>query len=787
MTALWVLASIIKGFAMLNRFALAALLLLAASCSREWDGRRSGGLETQDASAAPAALTAASAAVPSAAMRVRTGQGFARLPDRGELLTYDRTRPVQRRGAYTWNPVELSEEHALRAIASGELRLTAPDGTPLRLRYERHVEHPDGNWTWVGRDDSGSDAVITFGEKAVFGSIGQPGREALRLMTQGGGTWLIETDPSKVADLRTRGPDYLIPPRLGAAAAASAAEPTTTAATTAANTATSATTVDVVLGYTSGFAMARGGDSQAVTRLYNLVEITNAAYANSQINARVRLVRTVRVDYPDTTSNGDTLAKLSGYQSGTGPIPVDPAFTELRAARDQYGADLVSLVRQFRTPENDGCGLAWLIGGRQSGMDRSDAPFGYSVVGDGTDLDESDNKTYFCREETLAHEFGHNMGQAHNREDTTGSGIHSYSYGYREASSTGFFTVMAYRMKDSSQFSIRHFANPNVTYLGRPTGVANDSDNARSLAVTIPIIATFRDTVVGDAPIPRPRNDIDGDGKSDLILRNGTLWAYWLMNGASVRQGVIVGGAGGGYAVEYAGDFNNDGRAEVVYKHPDNRNMWVWFMSASGAVTPTEIGTPPTGWDVFATADMNGDGKTDLVLRSGNQLATWVMNGATVVQGIVYSNVGTQYRPVQVGDFNGDGVADVIYTDGMDGLYLAALGDSVTLTRIGQMDPGYEPFAADDIDLDGRDDLLLRNGSSLAYWLLDGARLKAAIHLGSAGGTYRAVLAGDFDGDGSASVLFQNDSRHMLLWTLRSSGVVSRAIGSPPPGWVLLP
>src|SRR5690606_10952273 len=141
----------------------------------------------------------------------------------------------------------------------------------------------------------------------------------------------------------------------------------------------------------------------------------------------------------------------------------------------------VSLVRAFRTPESDGCGIAWLIGGDETDIVQADAPFGYSVVSDGTDLDEEDDNTYFCREETLAHELGHNMSQAHNEEDSSSTGVHPYSYGYREASSTGFYTVMAYPQADGSQFSIRHFANPNVKYGGRATGIANKSDNVRSL------------------------------------------------------------------------------------------------------------------------------------------------------------------------------------------------------------------------------------------------------------------------------------------------------------------
>ena len=62
------------------------------------------------------------------------------------------TRRVMRsgRGAHL-APREVSEAHALRAVVDGGMVIDAPDGKPIRLRYERHVEHPDGNWTWIGR------------------------------------------------------------------------------------------------------------------------------------------------------------------------------------------------------------------------------------------------------------------------------------------------------------------------------------------------------------------------------------------------------------------------------------------------------------------------------------------------------------------------------------------------------------------------------------------------------------------------------------------------------------
>jgi len=61
---------------------------------------------------------------------------------------------------------------------------------------------------------------------------------------------------------------------------------------------------------------------------------------------------------------------------------------------------------------------------------------------------------------------------AHNIEDASGNGTHSDAYGYREASSSGFFTIMAYRLANSSQSGIDYLGNPAVNYAAtnRPTG-----------------------------------------------------------------------------------------------------------------------------------------------------------------------------------------------------------------------------------------------------------------------------------------------------------------------------
>lgn len=71
------------------------------------------------------------------------------------------------------------------------------------------------------------------------------------------------------------------------------------------------------------------------------------------------------------------------------------------------------------------------------------------------------------------------MGQAHNLPDATGTGTRASALGYREASSTGFFTIVALPMANSGQFGINDFGNPAVLHAGtgRPTANANAKAN----------------------------------------------------------------------------------------------------------------------------------------------------------------------------------------------------------------------------------------------------------------------------------------------------------------------
>lgn len=778
----------------------------------------------------PAASVKATAKMPAsaaAALGVATKDAatrgrFANLPDRGTLVRYPDQRVVREDGAYTWHRADLSESHALSAIG-GVLAVTTPSGELLRFRYERHVEHPNGDWTWVGSLGNGSlqEAVITFGAKAAFGSIGQPGEEALRLTMRNGVSWLVETDLAEIAKLdhvgtRPTEPDFMIAPEVVAAARprapASAAvtvdAPAAARVGAASATATASTTVDLVLGYTAGFASAWGGDSQAQTRLNNMVEITNETYANSQIDARVRLVRSVAVSYSDTTTNEDALEELTGYRDGTTFTP-NAAFNALRAARDQYGGDLVSLVRKFSSG-NEGCGIAWLIGGgRRGSISASSERFGYSVVGDGDYT--ADGKTYFCRQETLAHELGHNMGAAHDRDTSDGDdnvlqdseyGVYDYSFGYKTGPGAGnFFTVMAYG--DSGQVRNRIFSNPRISKCGAesnthprglgpstPTGTlacgTSTADNARTLSQTMPAVAAFRSTVVVDE-LPRipvlQSADLNGDGRTDLLFENTQQgrFEYRLMAGSSVLQSVVL-DITPGYWIGAVGDFDQDGRSDLVWTSA-GRELWMWRPRADGSFQIDYAGRYDAGWALIGAGDFTGDLRPELLLhnRALGIVSYWSMQGPVQTASRTFE-VTPGYWVAAIADFSSSPGHELLWTSTNRDLWHWNFANGTPSAAYGgSYVSGWRVAGARDFNGDGRADLFLHNSMTAraAYSLRNGTSTTLYYEFDITPG-YALTAVGDFNGDGRADVAWS--SSDIWLWFGSGSWFSAAYGGTVPAG-----
>lgn len=780
-----------------------ALVAALAGCTADWDPGRESASAT-----APADNDAAKFQLPR-----DPAHSFASLPDQGALLAYDQTRKTRTAGAYTSRPVKISEAHALNAIAKGEMVLPGPDGQPIRLGYSSHEEHADGSWSWVGQDEAGNSSVLTFGQDAVFGRIASGG-EIFNVRTNASGAWLIQTDSTKLAGLGGQptgaDADFLAAPGnasisgvLDSAVASAAPSMASAEATTVASKAATVV-VDLVLGYTNGLVTQAGSQSAALTQLNNLVATANQAYVNSGINYRVRLVQAVLVNYADNNSNQDTLRKLTGYNEETKqPITVDAAFTALRAARDQYGGDLVSLIRPHRSPEQNGCGIAWLLGAGGSAITAAkDAAFGYSVVSVGIDLDESDSKNYLCSDDTLAHELGHNMGQVHNQENATTSGAHAYSYGYREASTSGFHTIMAYPLPSSAQASILNFANPNVSVNGRTTGVSSTSDNARSMNQTMPLVASFRQRVV---PFGGGQNDFDGDGFSDIYWRNSVTGRneLWTMKGSSLQNSAFVYlEADQRWKVIGSGDFNGDGKSDLLWRHDTTGQVYIQHMNGAAILSSSGYSTTVADvrWKIAALGDFDGDGVTDILWKNTASGAhdVWLMAGlALKQQRQIYVEPNLAWQVVGAGDFNGDGRDDILWRNTATGQNYILFMNGASIQSAGYTqtvsDLAWGVAAINDFDGDGYADIYWRNKTTGAnhLWFMNGtslARVNSAVYQES-NQAWAVVNSGDYNGDGYADVLWRNSSTGQNYMQLMENGTVVQGVqiyAVPDTNWRII-
>jgi peptidyl-Asp metalloendopeptidase len=674
------------------RVGACALLVCLAGCTAEAPDTKFG---DQRGAASTNARTAQR--LPSVQVGRQASQSVANAPDRGELISYkNKGAAIKREGAYTWYPVAISEAHALKAVVDGVMSIPSPDGSQVKVRYERHVEHPDGNWTWIGRvigGDQRQEAILTFGEKAVYGSIPQKSGAPLSLQTRGGQLYAVQTDLSKVKNPNSR-TDMMVPPALALRSALLASAPKAQVSQSAVETkaATPASTVDVAIGYTPGFATAQGSQSAAVTRLVFLVDVGNQAFTNSLITGALRLVNAVQVNYTDTTTNEAALGELTGVNNNEQPVPIPASLVPLRTARDQYGADLAVLVRKFHTPENDGCGIAWLNGsGQQPINPATDDDFGFAVISDGNDSEGT--STYFCADETLVHELGHLMGSAHDRDNSRINplqppgganqlfGRYPYSFGLKTTAANGnFYTIMAYG-SDGQNF-YRTFSNPLVLKCGTAgnlaCGIADQADNARSLNQTIPVVASFRAVVVPMTPAYNLYgiNKVGGANKTEVFAMGAANNYATFTLGAST--GLYATGTDRSWAFKF-GNYNADASPDLyaILKAGSGTSTEIYVLNGADSYkTMLFSGSAilgKTGADnrwMFKLGDYNKDGKLDIysILRTGSTGKTeiHILNGAdnfksyllSVATGLYATGTDNSWE-YELGDYNGDGTLDL--------------------------------------------------------------------------------------------------------------------------------
>jgi hypothetical protein len=275
--------------------------------------------------------------------------------------------------------------------------------------------------------------------------------------------------------------------------------------------------------------------------------------------------------------------------------------------------------------------------------------------------------------------------------------------------------------------------------------------------------------------------DVTGDGTADLLVDDGASLTRREYCGTGCLQTEQT---FSGQHVRSIADFNGDGVADVLtweLVSPGNATDRVLFGGASGLGNAVTVPSAPDR-DISAVGDFNGDGRADLVRRGrfdvmNEQFVVYVGDGlggftASTLRAVFPLTEGSVQ--LDVADIDGDGHDDLVVTiAGFLGVF--RFGDpscsqgtcTYVFTSVGGTDPTFG-----DIDGDGRDDFALHSSQGIVFFRSTGSGFTpfpAYQTITAPAGQIKMGLR-DIDGDGVTDFLLNDTVNQRTWWSGTNDG-----------------
>jgi hypothetical protein len=307
------------------------------------------------------------------------------------------------------------------------------------------------------------------------------------------------------------------------------------------------------------------------------------------------------------------------------------------------------------------------------------------------------------------------------------------------------------------------FPTGNVSFLDTTNGNASLGTATLGTATLGDPFTTGLTSDVGARPTSVAVGDFNGDGIPDLAVANSAdnTVTVLLGNGDGTFTFKSAPGVGDAPYWVAVGDFNGDGIPDLVVANCGNCSYFsyitdtVTVLLGNGDGTFTTKSSPTVGMapEYVAVGDFNGDGILDLVSSDtgSNTLTVLLGNGDGTFTTKSTVGVGEQPKAVVVADFNGDGILD---------LAVASYSDETVSVLLGI---GDGTFALKSATAAGTTDIALVvadfNGDGIPDLAVTGYNFVTAL-LGNGDGTfttktspapneyYVSMAVGDFNGDG---------------------------------------
>jgi hypothetical protein len=238
--------------------------------------------------------------------------------------------------------------------------------------------------------------------------------------------------------------------------------------------------------------------------------------------------------------------------------------------------------------------------------------------------------------------------------------------------------------------------------------------------------------------------------------------------------------------------FNAGGESSsIVWQNTDGQAS-IWDMNGNSLVGGGPVSpNPGPSWTEVGTGDFNHDGLSDILWRnaSTDQVSIWEMNGNKVIGGgPLGPEPGPSSTVIGTGDFNDDGHSDILWqnVDGQASIWEMngnkIIGGGAVTANPG---PAWTAIGTGDFNDDHHSDILWQNTSTgqVSIWEMNGTNLIGGGPVTpSPGPTWTALGTGDFNDDGHSDILWRNTIGQTVIWEMNGTNVIGGGPIAANPG-----
>lgn len=256
--------------------------------------------------------------------------------------------------------------------------------------------------------------------------------------------------------------------------------------------------------------------------------------------------------------------------------------------------------------------------------------------------------------------------------------------------------------------------------------------------------------------------DFDGDGKSDLVVRNTETFVNFVKSiETQTIQRISFGKNPQDIPVE--GDFDGDGLSDIAVRRVSNST---WYIKRSSDSEIERVVFGRNEEDIPVPADYDGDGKTDIAVRRPSNQFWYILQSSDGE--IVRHNFGLQSDDIPVpADYDGDGKADIaVRRPSNQFWYILQSSDGEIVRHNFGLQSDDIPVPAD-YDGDGKADIAVRRPSTQYWYILQSSDGEIRREVFGLQASDVPVIA-DYDGDGKSDIAVRR-ANSFMWYILRSS------------------